>query len=590
MTALERHVADYLRIRRALGFKLERAERLLVQYLAYLDACGQDRVTVENALAWARLPTSGSGSWWAFRISAVRGFATYLHALDDRHEVPPAEVLARRIRRSVPYLYTEQEIWALMAATDQLRGQLRRATYRTLFGLLAVTGMRVGEAIQLDRAHLELAAGRRGDRPRQQVRQVTRAAAAPHDRHRPARVPADPRRAPARGHQRRIADLTGRNPIDLLQRARDLPPAPRRRRPDRAFAGVPSTRSRSPPPVRCADASGLVSRRRRRATQAAAVEYVYGPHTSQAHVLVFASGAGVDGDRRAAARGSAGAPHMSALAPTVQAFFIQRLLQERNASPHTIAAYRDTIRLLLRFAAKRCEREPSMLDIADLDADTVAAFLDHLQTERGNSARTRNARLAAIHSLYRYAAAAPSRARPRHPTRALDPTKTHRPRARHVPRPAGDRCAARRARSHDLDRPPRSRPDDARDPDRAARVRAHRARRRRRSTRRRRPRHLRRQRTQTEDHAAHPDDNSAVLRVWLAERAGQPGDPLFPTIRGRRLSRDALERRLALHVAHAADRAALAQAEERHAAHAQAHRRDAAAARRDRLPPSSRCG
>jgi integrase len=159
MTALERHVADYLRIRRALGFKLERAERLLVQYLAYLDACGQDRVTVENALAWARLPTSGSGSWWAFRISAVRGFATYLHALDDRHEVPPAEVLARRIRRSVPYLYTEQEIWALMAATDQLRGQLRRATYRTLFGLLAVTGMRVGEAIQLDRAHLELAAG-----------------------------------------------------------------------------------------------------------------------------------------------------------------------------------------------------------------------------------------------------------------------------------------------------------------------------------------------------------------------------------------------------------------------------------------------
>ena len=104
---------------------------------------------------------------------------------------------------------------------------------------------------------------------------------------------------------------------------------------------------------------------------------------------------------------------MSALAPTVQAFFTQRLLQERNASPHTIAAYRDTIKLLLRFAATRCGREPSTLDIADLDAATVAAFLDHLQTERGNSARTRNARLAAIHSLYRYAAL-------RHPEHAHD--------------------------------------------------------------------------------------------------------------------------------------------------------------------------
>ena len=181
-------------------------------------------MTVENALAWARLPTSGSGSWWAFRISAVRGFATYLHALDDRHEVPPADVLARRIRRAVPYLYTEQEIWALMVATDQLRGRLRRATYRTLIGLLAVTGMRVGEAIRLDRADLDLAAGVVTVRETQ-VRQVTRAAAAPHDRHRAARVPADPRRASARGRQRRGVDLAGRDPADLLQRARDLSPA-----------------------------------------------------------------------------------------------------------------------------------------------------------------------------------------------------------------------------------------------------------------------------------------------------------------------------------------------------------------------------
>jgi integrase len=112
----------------------------------------RSRVTVANALAWVRLPAAGAtGSWWAFRLSVVRCFASYLHALDPAHEVPPADVLARRVRRAVPYLYTEQEISALMVATDRLRGQLRQATYRTLIGLLAVTGMRVGEAIRLDR-------------------------------------------------------------------------------------------------------------------------------------------------------------------------------------------------------------------------------------------------------------------------------------------------------------------------------------------------------------------------------------------------------------------------------------------------------
>jgi len=159
MTVLEQQAADYLRIRRALGFKLERAEKLLAQYLVFLDATGQDRVTIENALTWTRLPTAGSGSWWAFRLSTVRCFATYLHALDPVHEVPPADVLPRRIRRAIPYLYTEKEVWALIAATDRLRGQLRQLTYRTLFGLLAVTGMRVGEAIGLDRPDLDLSTG-----------------------------------------------------------------------------------------------------------------------------------------------------------------------------------------------------------------------------------------------------------------------------------------------------------------------------------------------------------------------------------------------------------------------------------------------
>src|SRR5580700_2409448 len=95
---------------------------------------------------------------------------------------------------------------------------------------------------------------------------------------------------------------------------------------------------------------------------------------------------------------------MTALATTLQAFFTDRLIRQRQASPHTIAAYRDTLRLMLVFASERCGTEPSKLDIDDLDAPLVGTFLDHLEHQRENSVRTRNARLAAIRSLFRCAA------------------------------------------------------------------------------------------------------------------------------------------------------------------------------------------
>jgi integrase/recombinase XerD len=95
---------------------------------------------------------------------------------------------------------------------------------------------------------------------------------------------------------------------------------------------------------------------------------------------------------------------MTALSATLQTFFTDRLIRQRQASSHTIAAYRDALRLLLTFAAQRTGTSPARLDFADLDATLVAAFLDHLEHDRDNTVRTRNARLAAIHSLYRYAA------------------------------------------------------------------------------------------------------------------------------------------------------------------------------------------
>lgn len=95
---------------------------------------------------------------------------------------------------------------------------------------------------------------------------------------------------------------------------------------------------------------------------------------------------------------------MTALAPTLEAFFATRLVAQRAMSPHTISAYRDTWRLLLRYASEQTKTEPSKLDLGQLDAPLISRFLDHLETERGCSARTRNARLAAIRSAFKYAA------------------------------------------------------------------------------------------------------------------------------------------------------------------------------------------
>jgi len=156
---LRGQLADYLALRRALGYQLARPEKLLNQFLDYLAQHGASRITIAGALDWARLPANGGSNWWAYRLSMVRGFATYLHALDPTHEVPSPDLLPQRPRRASPYLHSDAEIAALIAAADTLSTPLRRATFATLIGLLTVTGIRVGEAIALDRGDVDLAAG-----------------------------------------------------------------------------------------------------------------------------------------------------------------------------------------------------------------------------------------------------------------------------------------------------------------------------------------------------------------------------------------------------------------------------------------------
>jgi len=150
MSALRQSLADYLSLRRSLGYQLERPEKLLGQFLDYLDERGPSTITTDLALSWARLPHDASPLWWAHRLTVVRGFAGYLHVLDEVHEVPPTDVLPWKSHRANPFLYTDAEIAALLRAAAMLRFPLRVATYRTLIGLLVVTGMRVGEAIDLD--------------------------------------------------------------------------------------------------------------------------------------------------------------------------------------------------------------------------------------------------------------------------------------------------------------------------------------------------------------------------------------------------------------------------------------------------------
>jgi len=242
---------------------------------------------------------------------------------------------------------------------------------------------------------------------------------------------------------------------------------------------------------------------------------------------------------------------MSTLAPTLQAFFTDRLTRQRQVSPHTVAAYRDTLRLLLVFAAKRLNVAPSRLDMEHLDAPLVAGFLDHLERDRGNSVRTRNARLTAIRSLFRYAAF-------RHPEHAsviervlaMPPKRFDRNLVTYLTEAEVDALLAAPDRTTWTGRRDHawlglavqtglrvSELIGLRCADAHLGVGAHVS-----CVGKGRKQRI----------TPLTKGTVAVLRGWLAERAGDAADPLFATHTGRSLSRDALERRLAKHAVSAA--------------------------------------
>lgn len=161
MSTLEQHLDDYLQLRRTLGHKLADAHRLLPRFVTYLDERDAEYVTIETALAWSLEPAVPVGSVVpADRMMIVRGFARYLSGIDPRTEVPPAGTIRHPSRWRRPFIYTDNDVLAMIEQARALIPQpLRSATYQTLIGLLATTGLRVGEALRLDRGDLDRGEG-----------------------------------------------------------------------------------------------------------------------------------------------------------------------------------------------------------------------------------------------------------------------------------------------------------------------------------------------------------------------------------------------------------------------------------------------
>ncbi|MGB8381088.1 MAG: tyrosine-type recombinase/integrase [Dermatophilaceae bacterium] len=155
MSALRRSADDYLAVRRACGYALRQDGRLLASFLDHLERRGASRITVDAALAWATEPGHAKPVWWARRLTVVRGFARYLATLDPDTEVPPQDLLSHGSQRAKPYLYSSAQVADLMCAARRLAHPLRAATFETLIGLMATTGLRTGEVMRLDRGDVD---------------------------------------------------------------------------------------------------------------------------------------------------------------------------------------------------------------------------------------------------------------------------------------------------------------------------------------------------------------------------------------------------------------------------------------------------
>ena len=157
--SLRQRLADYLSVRRRFGYALTNAGHWLSHFVDYCEERGADVITIELALAWATQPTNCGPAYHAQRLGAVRGFARYLQAFDPGTTVPPTRLLSYGYQRRAPYLYSSAEAWSLVSGARELAPELRAATTEAILGLLFASGLRIGEALGLDRDDVDLTDG-----------------------------------------------------------------------------------------------------------------------------------------------------------------------------------------------------------------------------------------------------------------------------------------------------------------------------------------------------------------------------------------------------------------------------------------------
>ena len=594
MTPLSQQLADYLAVRRSLGFDMTFEERVLRVFTAFADREAVDHITVDLFLRWKAAFGTANNNTWAHRLGMVRGFARWLKGYDERTEVPPPGLIPAKWQRPRPYIYSDKQVAAVVARAAKLRSHygLRGWTFSTLFGLIAVTGLRINEALKLDDDDVDLDAGvitvKRGKNGKARFVPI-----APSTVNRLAAYRAECIRLlgvrtgaffcnderPAADRLLRTLQLCDRLPGHRTARGTTLLQA-------RAWTAHPRSASH----VRRPHHHGLVPQGARPGSRDAQAQHLSRPCEAGSHLLVHRGSTGVAA-ARLEARGALSRQECSEerrctmkthpLPTYLQRFFTERLGTQLKASPNTVSSYRDTFRLLLKYAADQLRRPPTGLQVVDIDADLIGLFLADIESTRGNSARSRNTRLSAIRSFFKYVAVNEPQLL-HHCQRVLAmPAKRHEKRAIDY---------LTRAEIEALIQAPDLSTWHGRR-DRAllalalqtglrvselislscgdivlgtsAHVRCMGKGRKERATPIRK-------------------DSAKVLRDWLAERRGAATDPVFVSNRDHRLSRDAVEQI----VAHARDRGGrempVTQEEARHAARASPQRGNAAPAERRR--------
>ena len=414
MTPLTVRLKQYIAIRRSLGFDLSFAERVLRKFAEFADREGADHITVDLFLRWKEHYGSANNLTWCARLSMVRVFAGWLQGFDARTEVPPPGLISSKPRRTRPYIYTDDQIAEIVTEAARLPSSLRAAR------------MDLFDSVRADRRHR--AARERSTRARR--------GGCRSQRKRVLTIRRGEESARAASFRYRHAQLNGSGPIGqngIGSSARAEPRSSCSRMANARPTAAPATTSRwsasesafasrSPSTnmaaVRASTICAIPSRCARSWTGIGAASIRIARCSSSAPIWGTRSLSSPTGTSRrsrnccsslANARNGTSAGGKRDEEPIRSRSMCsgssrERLATQLHASPNTVASYRDTFRLLLKYAAERLGRQPTELQIADIDADLIGGFLTFVETRRGNGARSRNTRLSAIRSFFNYVA------------------------------------------------------------------------------------------------------------------------------------------------------------------------------------------